>query len=130
MSLPELDVAFLNDRGIAHEVIPESGMTCVVFRQWPLPKGLDRDTSDLLVRLRPGYPDVQPDMWWFAPAVRRADGRELPNTNVVESYLGQTWQRWSRHFSSGQWQSGVDGLESYLALIWQDLERGVPESAK
>ena len=129
MSLPEIDVAYLGERGIAHDIVGESGMTCIVISQWPLPSGYDHCTSDLLVRLSPGYPDVQPDMWWFSPAVRRADGVELPNTNVVETYLGRTWQRWSRHFSSGQWQSGVDGLESYLALIRQDLERGVPESA-
>ena len=130
MSLPELDITYLNERGIAHEIVLESGMTCVVIPQWPLPKGFDRDASDLLIRLSPGYPDVHPGMWWFCPAVHRADGRELPNTNVVELYLGRTWQRWSRHFSSGQWQSGVDGLESYLALIRQNLERGVPENVR
>ena len=126
MSLPELDVVYLNERGIAHEVVSEAGVTCIVMPQWPLPEGFDHTASDLLLRLSPGYPDVQPDMWWFSPAVRRADGGELPNTNVVETYLGRAWQRWSRHFSRGQWQSGIDGLESYLALIRQDLERGVP----
>ena len=102
----------------------------ILVKQWPLPKGLDHDAADLLLRLSAGYPDVQPDMWWFSPAVHRADGKELPNTNVVESYLGRRWQRWSRHFSSGQWRSGVDGLESYLALIRQELEHGVPERAR
>ena len=126
MSLPAIDIAFLNERGITHEITPEAGMICVVLPQWPLPNGLDHSASDLLIRLHPGYPDVQPDMWWFSPAVRRADGQELPNTNVVEAYLGRSWQRWSRHFKSGQWRSGIDGLESYLALIRQDLVRGFP----
>ena len=36
------------------------------------------------------------------------------------------WQRWSRHFSHGQWRPGIDGLESYLALIRRDLERSLP----
>ncbi len=130
MSLPKIDMAFLNERGIAHEITPESGMICVVLPQWSLPSGLDRSASDLLIRLHPGYPDVQPDMWWFSPAVRRADGQELPNTNVVEVYLGRSWQRWSRHFNSGQWRSGIDGLESYLALIRQDLVRGFPAGVR
>ena len=129
MSLPELDIAYLSERGIAHEIAVDSGMTCVVMPQWPLPKGFDRDASDLLVRLGPGYPDVQPDMWWFDPPVHMADGQELPATNVVEIYVGRRWQRWSRHFNRRQWQSGIDGLESFLALIRQDLERGVPERA-
>ena len=130
VSLPQSDIAYLIERGAAHEIVVESGITCVVLRQWPLPGGLDRDASDLLIRLSPGYPDVAPDMWWFDPPVRRGDGQELPRTSAVETYLGRRWQRWSRHFNGGQWQSGVDGLESYLALIRQDLERGVPVSAR
>ena len=129
MSLPKLDIEYLNERGIAHEIVAEAGMICVVLPQWPLPRGLDLDKSDLLIRLSPGYPDVHPDMWWFSPPVHLADGQHLPATNVVETYLGRSWQRWSRHFKRAQWQSGVDGLESYLTLIRQDLERGVPENA-
>ena len=130
MSLPVLDMTYLNNRGIPYQVAVESGMTCVVIPQWPLPKGLNHSDSDLLLRLSAGYPDVQPDMWWFDPPVRLADGRELPATNAVEDYLGRKWQRWSRHFSGSQWQSGMDSLESYLALIWRELERGVPEGAR
>ena len=130
MSLPEIDVAYLGERGIVHEIVVDSGMTCVVMPQWPLPRGFDRDESDLLIRLSPGYPDVPPDMWWFSPPVHLANGQDLPATNAVEGYLGRSWQRWSRHFSGGQWQSGVDGLESFLALIRQNLERSVPESVR
>ena len=130
MSLPEIDVAYLGERGIVHEIVVDSGMTCVVMPQWPLPRGFDRDESDLLIRLSPGYPDVPPDMWWFSPPVHLPNGQDLPATNAVEGYLGRSWQRWSRHFSGGQWQSGVDGLESFLALVRQNLERSVPESVR
>ena len=129
MTLPQSDVVDLTDRCVAHEVETESGMLCVVMPEWPLPEGLDRDATDLLVRLSPGYPDVAPDMWWFSPAVHLANGRALPATNVVETYLGRQWQRWSRHFTNGQWQSGVDGLASFLALIRQDLQRSAAETA-
>ena len=53
-------------------------MICVVMPQWSLPSGFDYEESDLLIRLSPGYPDVAPDMWWFSPPVRLADGKELP----------------------------------------------------
>ena len=130
MSLPQIDVAYLGERGFEYEIVSEAGMTCIVMPHWLLPGGFDRDESNLLVRLSPGYPDVPPDMWWFSPPVHLADGRELPATNVVERHLGRSWQRWSRHFSGGQWQSGVDGLESFLALIRQNLERSVPERVR
>ena len=125
MSLPEVDFVFLTERATTHEIVVESGMTCIVLPEWRLPEGFDRPAADLLVRLTPGYPDVPPDMWWFDPSVLKADGQALPATNVREHYLGRTWQRWSRHFSGAQWKSGVDCLESYLALIRQDMERGV-----
>ena len=127
MTLPKLDIEYLNERGIAHQIMSEGGMICIVLPSWQLPEGFDREVSDLLIRLHPNYPDVQPDMWWFDPPVRLANRQDLPNTNAVEAYLGRQWQRWSRHFSNGQWQSGIDGLESYLALIRHSLGRSVPE---
>jgi hypothetical protein len=62
-------------------------------------------------------------MWWFNPAIRLADGRAVAATEVMEQHLGRPWQRWSRHFNSGQWRSGIDSLESFLALIRKELER-------
>jgi hypothetical protein len=126
MSTPLLlpaDCRCLEDRGLSYEVTTEAGMTCVIIMSWKLPTGYDRAESDLLVRLPAGFPDVPPDMWWFAPALRLASGAEVQATQVVESYVGREWQRWSRHFQPGQWRSGLDGLESYLALIQRELTR-------
>ena len=119
--LPQVDSVYLEERRIPNEVTADGGMINVVFPAFHLPGGMDRPTSDLLIRLTGGYPDVAPDMWWFDPAVRLADGRSIPATDVIESYLGRTWQRWSRHFQPGQWHPGRDGLESYLALIRREL---------
>jgi hypothetical protein len=121
MSLIAADEAYLVQRGHTHNVSDEAGMTCVVFPEWKLPQGLDRENATLLIRLPAGFPDVPPDMWWFDPAVHRANGGIIQGTEAVEVHLGRQWQRWSRHFQAGQWRSGVDGLESYLALIQRDL---------
>jgi len=123
MSLPASDLAFLAERGIAHQVVTEANVTSVIFPGYLLPSGYDRDTADLLIRLMPGYPDVPPDMWWFDPAVRLANGGAVQATESVEQHHGRQWQRWSRHFTPGQWISGVDGLESFLALLRAELRR-------
>ncbi len=123
--LPSFDTAYLTERQIAFSVTADGGMTCLVIPSFPLPSGFDRSTSDLLLRLNPGYPDVPPDMWWFDPPVKLANGSVVCATEVTESYLGRTWQRWSRHFAAGQWRSGVDSLESFLALIRNDLRKSV-----
>jgi len=119
-------MSYLTERSINHSVATEANATCVVLPDFALPPGLNPSHSDLLLRLNAGYPDIAPDMWWFDPPVKRADGQTIPATEVVEQYLGRRWQRWSRHFSNGQWQSGIDGLESYLALIRRELGRSAP----
>ena len=103
----------------------ENQMICVVIANFPLPTGLTPNQSDLLLRLAVGYPDVPPDMWWFNPPVLRPDGQAIPQTQVQEQHLGRTWQRWSRHLNHGEWLPGVDGLESYLALVRRELDAAV-----
>ena len=123
------DSEFLESRGLIHEVIVEGGTTCVLLPSWPLPTGCTLPRTALLLRLSAGYPDVPPDMWWFDPPVVRKDGQPIRATESREQYLGRQWQRWSRHLSPGQWQSGIDGLESYLALIRKELDQSCLESA-
>jgi len=130
MSLPQADTAHLSERGINYTVASEGNMLCVVMHEFALPCGYDKPSSDLLLRLSPGYPDVPPDMWWFDPPAKLADGRAIQATESVENYLGRSWQRWSRHFNGGQWRPGTDGLESFLALIRKELERCVRQPVR
>ena len=107
MTIPQSDIEYLNERGVAHEIVTESGMICVVMPQWKLPSGLDRDATDLLVRLSPGYPDVPPDMWWFYPgsapsqrqrSPRHRGGRDVsrsPMAALVATLLQRTVAIWS-----------------------------------
>ena len=127
MSLPQNDQQYLANRGIAHTVTSEANMICVVLRQYRLPPGFRQDHADLLLRLSAGYPDVPPDMWWFDPPVCRTDGSAIQATQVTEHHLGRQWQRWSRHLPAGIWRSGIDSIESFLALIRKELERSVSE---
>jgi hypothetical protein len=121
MLVPERDIAYLAERGLAYEITADQGLTCLVVRNWPLPAGLNPRQVDLLLRLAPGYPDVPPDMWWFCPPVTCNNGTAIQATQVMEGYLGRTWQRWSRHLTPGVWRSGVDGLESFFAVIRADV---------
>jgi hypothetical protein len=120
--LPLIDQDYLKARAPDSAVSLDGGMICIVISSFPLPPGFTASSADLLLRLSPGYPDVPPDMWWFEPAVRRTDGRAIPATESQEFYLGRIWQRWSRHLNPGQWRSGIDSIESYLALVRKELD--------
>ena len=98
-------------------------MVCVLLPKFALPVGLNIGQADLLLRLSAGYPDVPPDMWWFSPAVLRADGTRIEATESVEHHLGRDWQRWSRHLDPNRWMAGVDSLESYFTLIASELHK-------
>jgi hypothetical protein len=124
--LPQADLDHLRARALEHSISVEAGMTCVCIPRFPLPAGFDRSEVDLLLRLSAGYPDVPPDMWWFTPSVRRLDGTEIPATQSQERHLGRDWQRWSRHLAPGQWRSGVDSLESYLAIVRREVAAAAP----
>ncbi len=128
MTLPANDQAYLDERGGGYRVVLEANVTCIVLESFRLPAGYDRPQADLLLRLQPGYPDVPPDMWWFDPPVRFGDGGAPPATESMEPYLGRTWQRWSRHLSAGQWRSGIDCLETFIALVRSELRRCAPQA--
>ena len=123
MKLPEFDEEYLRAKGYQYEVQLDGGMLCVVIRNFKLPPGLNVSQSDLLLRLAAGYPDVTPDMWWFGTAVTYQNGQQIPQTQVNENYLGQQWQRWSRHFDQGRWKPGMDSIETFMAVVIGDLKK-------
>jgi hypothetical protein len=126
--LPE-DAAFLRSRGYTHEVHEEGGMTCLVLKGVALPIGLSESVADVLIRFAPGYPDIAPDMWWVSPHLTTANGQTIPATESVESYLGRSWQRWSRHFEAGQWHVGIDRLQNFVVLLVAELRRAADSAA-
>lgn len=124
------DEEFLQRRNLQYEVKPENGMVCLVIKGYTVPAGYSPSTSDLLIRLPPGFPDVPPDMFWFDPPVRLSATGAFPvAADLMESYLGRTWQRFSRHLQSGVWQPAKDGLESYLSLVRLALQQSIPGSS-
>jgi hypothetical protein len=119
------DQAFLEAKGYEFEAVLDGGLVCVVIRDFALPAGYTPERTNLLLRLPPGFPDSEPDMYWCDPPVRLVSTGGPPvATEVTEPYLGRQWQRFSRHLPPGAWRPGRDNLESYLALIRTDLERG------
>lgn len=123
-ALPEPDARFLADKGIEFEAAVNSGMLCVTLKRFRLPDGYEPRDVDLLLRLPAGYPDASPDMYWVQPPVRLVRTGAFPAAaDQMESHLGTTWQRFSRHLAPGVWRPGADTLQAYLALIATDLAR-------
>jgi hypothetical protein len=126
--LSEGDEAYLQERGLDYEVIPEGQMFSLIIEGFRLPAGYQPDVVDLLLRLPGGFPDAAPDMFWTHPVVSYVGGGIPPATTERLNYNGRIWQRWSRHLALA-WRPGVDNLQTYLRLIRTDLEKGAPALA-
>jgi hypothetical protein len=128
--LPQSEIDLL-DRMVAEGEIDayrtelEGGMTCVVLQGFRLRHGFNLASTDMLLRLPPGFPDAAPDMFWCDPPVRRSDGAILPQSDLPEHYLGRQWQRFSRHLNPGEWRPGVDSIDSFIVLIRKTLNQGL-----
>jgi hypothetical protein len=123
--LADSDVAYLRSKGFDFEAQVEGNMISLVIKGYTLPAGYQPTEVDLLLRLPPQFPQVSPDMFWTDPVISYLNGGSPSQTQVRESYVGRTWQRWSRHFGRSRWRPGTDDLRSYLRLIRATLEKEV-----
>lgn len=120
--LPEIDREFLAEKELDFEAHENGGETYVLIRNYSLPEPYTPRACTLMLKLPPGYPVANPDMFWTSPAVRLASGAMPVAADVHELYSGVQWQRWSRH--CGQWRAGVDNIQTKLRSVRTELEKG------
>ena len=124
MKLPARDIAMLVERGFEYELLPDpgAGAYLVIHRFDVAGGGFTPSPIDLMIRIPPQYPMTPLDMWYCDPPVRLVDtGQFATASEVMETHLGRTWQRFSRHLN-GSWKPGVDGLRSYFTLVVRELQ--------
>jgi len=124
MFLPEFDRDYLLEKEYVFEEKIDANQNGLIIRDWILPTGkYNLETSDLLILLPNGYPEVRPDMWYFNPAILLAPSNKLAKqTQVNINFEGKVWQRWSRHYPANEWRSGIDGIHTYLKKVQTALE--------
>ena len=105
--------------GLAVELIEEVGRVGVVLHQVPLLPGRFRiDATDVLFLADQQYPLSALDMFWTELGVVRPDGSIPQNADVVETYLGRQWRRFSWH-RSGAWNPVGNKLIEHYAVMEQ-----------
>lgn len=124
MFLPEFDRDYLLKKGYQFEEKIDANRNGLILRNWLLPVGkYNLLTSDLLILIPNGYPEVRPDMWYFNPAILLAPSNiSARQTQANINFEGKAWQRWSRHYPANEWRSGVDGIHTYLKKVQTALE--------
>jgi hypothetical protein len=120
--LPEAEVAYLENKGLAFTELSEGAQHALVLKGYQLPLSkYDHQSADILILLPAGFPDTPPDMFYLFPWIRLADGNRYPRAaDAAHHFAGLSWQRWSRH--SNEWRPGRDGLASFIKRIQHALE--------
>lgn len=90
----------------------------LVIPNYPVPGHWDKPTTTLLVVIPNGYPLAALDMFWVNPYLKLHDGREAECANYYEQHLGDTWQRFSWHYTNPQsWLPGQSSLLTHLHFV-------------
>jgi hypothetical protein len=111
------DRLFLDSYGLRWEIVVD-GSTWVLIHGFPIPAGYTHATVLLAIRLEGGYPITQLDMMYVYPVLSRADGKHIPQADVIQQLDGKPFQRWSRHRTAhNAWVPGQDSLETHVYLI-------------
>jgi len=119
--LPPDDSEFFDSSGLKWETITEGNVMRLIMYDFPIPDGYNINHVDMYLRIDPTYPDTQIDMFYVYPALSLNSGRQI-KALATESFDGKAWQRWSRHrVNPNAWRSGVDCVETHLALVNQCL---------
>lgn len=118
MPLLSHDQAFLDERGFNYTIQELPGETILIIKDYPISDIYDKDKTDILIKIPNGYPMANLDMFWVEPYIKVKALNSYPNcADVFETYVGQSWQRFSRHYS---WKPSYS-LATHLNIVKDEL---------
>lgn len=127
--LPEEDTECLDARELRWETIARGGAKWLLLHDFPIPPGYNVTSATVAILITPSYPMAALDMAYFRPALALDSRRPLRQVQVTQTIDGQTFQRWSRHYTAeNPWQAGVHSVITHIAVVEEWLRREVPAS--
>lgn len=97
----------------------------ILFKEFPLPPGWNRQTTELLVIIPAGYPTTPPDNFYVRNGLRLANGGLPGNYSENQTVLGGSWAQFSFHAqgwnASPDFKEG-DNLLTFMLVVKRRLE--------
>lgn len=75
----------------------------------------------LLIVVPNGYATTRLDSFYTQPRLLRSNGAEPDRAGGSSNFLGSDWQFWSRHLAESEWRVGIDGMETYMQYVLNEL---------
>lgn len=122
--LPAEDVAFLEEYGCPWESVIDGSHWVLLHEFDTRNPGYNHERVTAAVRIETGYPKAALDMVYFNPGLDRTDGKPINATSATQAICGQTFQRWSRHYTPAHpWVIGENNLGTHILTIEDWLRR-------
>jgi hypothetical protein len=134
-NLPEEDVEFLTEKKVTYRLVsettPDGGRrNGIIISGVPVPLNLlesaqsgltQRVDCEVMIVLPSGYASTKLDSFYTKPHLKRRDGSEPASTSFPQKLFEEDWQFWSRHLDDKDWRAGVDGIDTYLTYLKNEL---------
>ncbi len=125
MRLPEDDEEYLNQKGYAWDLLPDTATSptggLLIIHNYPLNGALyNRAACDLMIRIPATYNMAGLDMFYADPTVCLQNGTYPSRADQFETHGSRQWQRFSRHLAA--WRPGVDTIRTMLSFADRELK--------
>ena len=96
----------------------------VLFKEFKLPLGWNKDVTELLVNIPAGYPSTPPDNFFVPVGFRLASEGSPSNYTESTTLIGRQWGQFSYHVD-GEWRPSANLLEgdNLLSFMIKVMDR-------
>ena len=121
----KIEISLLRSR--YQEIEHGENLDWVLFKNFPLSPGWNREYTELLVIIPAGHPTTPPDNFYVRDGLRLANGANPNNYSEGQSILGGRWAQFSFHAQS--WNplpkpEDGDNLLTFMLAVERRLEEG------
>jgi hypothetical protein len=108
------EITLLRSASYDADVHEDSGLFLLIIKAYPLPRGYNKATTKLLLKIPLSYPNGNLDMFWTDPDLQLQELSSQAST-TIETLLGTQWLRFSWH--PQKWCPGVDNIFTFLEFV-------------
>lgn len=84
------------------EVAPD--LRWFIIKQWPLVPGWNKERTQVLILIPPGYAITPPDNFYADADLAIKGGAQPGSTSSAQSINGQQWLQFSYHIEASEWR--------------------------
>lgn len=112
------------------EVSHDDAYSWIVVHKIPLGDGWNRNATDVLIVLEPGYPQTPPDNFYVPPGLTLSDGTQPGAfSKGGRKHAGMAWDQFSWHVENGWWPAADIEKGSNLLSFMQEVKRRLQEAS-